>query len=312
MDRRRGPGRRDGARLPRARGDGPDDRHARADVHRAPPRTRGWTAPPRRRPRPGRGSPAHAGMDRSPTTARMVDAWLPRARGDGPLHTGGPWYAFRAPPRTRGWTVPEHPAHGRDRGSPAHAGMDRSAAGARRRPVGLPRARGDGPESAEPPRGARGAPPRTRGWTRCREIIGYGLVGSPAHAGMDRCCADPRGRTARLPRARGDGPAPYWSRPLRAAAPPRTRGWTLTAAPPPPGSPGSPAHAGMDLCSRVFAYAASWLPRARGDGPSAPAARQAGLLAPPRTRGWTDRPRRRPRRRRGSPAHAGMDPSPGS
>ncbi len=52
------------------------------------------------------------------------------------------------------------------------------------------------------------------------------------------------------------------------------------------------------------------LPRPRGDGPAFAFADQPGNMAPPPTRGWTRKPRGVVPMKAGSPAHAGMDPSP--
>ncbi len=152
------------------------------------------------------------------------------------------------------------------------------------------------------------APPRTRGWTP-RPVHGQpGDRGSPAHAGMDPSRRS-GGRCGRgLPRARGDGPLDAGAVTADKLAPPRTRGWTE-------GEPlligelhGSPAHAGMDRWASASSADTPGLPRARGDGPRGD--RRSGLqpVAPPRTRGWTRRVEPPDDPRRGSPAHAGMDP----
>ena len=225
------------------------------------------------------GFPAHAGMDPAGLTANRLPAsprtrgWtpirgvvtrsddrLPRARGDGPSDPvagrrrgDGPDPAM-ASPRTRGWTH-EGAAGDAAVSIPAHAGMDLGLPRARgdgpdRRPVTgvrfarLPRARGDGPAltTRRPsPRSPRTGPitvaasPRTRGWTR------GGAVGFPAGPGTPL--------TSRLPRARGDGPRKprlprAWTLDpvcfgTRWVASPRTRGWTPLR-----------AHAGMDPCCR--------------------------------------------------------------
>src|ERR1700722_15892896 len=93
---------------------------------------------------------------------------------------------------------------------------------------------------------ATGAPPRTRGWTLGRELPGSLVDGSPAHAGMDPRLARGWYEPARLPRARGDGPAWACSRHGSRRAPPRTRGWTRRDEAAQHHGQGSPAHAGMD------------------------------------------------------------------
>ncbi len=55
---------RDGRRLPRPRGDGPELHFIVPPTYEAPPPTRGWTPMPRLLRRVGPGSPAHTGMDR--------------------------------------------------------------------------------------------------------------------------------------------------------------------------------------------------------------------------------------------------------
>jgi len=115
-------------------------------------------------------------------------------------------YHQEAPPRTRGWTVEIMRRQARDKGSPAHAGMDHIRCWPLLAEPWLPRARGDGPPPLPAHPVPAGAPPRTRGWTpeslrfttRCR--------GSPAHAGMDLVDAADFIDDPWLPRARGDGP----------------------------------------------------------------------------------------------------------
>ena len=153
-----------------------------------------------------RGSPAHAGMDPTPSSARPRRCRLPRTRGDGP---GSEPLRYRwkvAPPHTRGWT----PAAGAPpilrRGSPAHAGMDRRQ---RARDAGfqrLPRTRGDGPIAGFPGGLTSRAPPHTRGWTRAALGAGARQDGSPAHAGMDPLYVVDNRSPFGLPRTRGDGP----------------------------------------------------------------------------------------------------------
>jgi len=155
--------------------------------------------------------------------------WLPRARGDGPHEKEGsgdfPW----APPRTRGWTGHQKLKGGKDYGSPAHAGMDLGMRQQIIPDIRLPRARGDGPGSGITKPERKKAPPRTRGWTDQDQIPLDGIVGSPAHAGMDLLAPSYRSTSNWLPRARGDGPLDKLL-PIRdVVAPPRTRGWSMKA-----------------------------------------------------------------------------------
>ncbi len=316
-------------RLPRPRGDGPMMRLSPPGEYSAPPPTRGWT--PRRFDGALRrnGSPAHAGMDRSSKRKSSSHHGLPRPRGDGPRFMTETGCVRAAPPPTRGWTPVgiERPLVGG--GSPAHAGMDLVRPAPDPGRLGLPRPRGDGPSltnmgcrtsRAPPPtRGwtpylmrpdlVRGAPPPTRGWTPTRPSRRRLFRGSPAHAGMDPMWKPPRSPSPGLPRPRGDGPLFSWSPSTDHRAPPPTRGWT--------GHPhgrchprhGSPAHAGMDPRRAGASCARARLPRPRGDGPPARLAKARIAWAPPPTRGWTHGNLGSRRTRRGSPAHAGMDPA---
>ena len=133
-------------RLPRPRGDGPQERLDGIAREQAPPPTRGWTLLAMRTRVCTAGSPAHAGMDPlvgfpSPRVSR-----LPRPRGDGPQAPVAGFVSPAAPPPTRGWTQQGPCVVARVGGSPAHAGM--------------------GPTTSASTAAARAAPPPTRGWTR--------------------------------------------------------------------------------------------------------------------------------------------------
>src|SRR5438552_150192 len=88
----------------------------------------------------------------------------------------------------------------------------------------LPRARGDGPCFNVVTLSCSTAPPRTRGWTHGDPLELDHRHGSPAHAGMDPRRGVGFFETARLPRARGDGPTGGANSGLSTRAPPRTRG----------------------------------------------------------------------------------------
>ena len=195
-------------------------------------------------------------------------------------------------------------------GSPAHAGMDRIGRRSTRSRTRLPRPRGDGPVPPGMREWALGAPPPTRGWTLSRHRGALTAVGSPAHAGMDRRPATSRSRRRGLPRPRGDGPAVKLLGRSVAVAPPPTRGWTPDPARDLSDLVGSPAHAGMDPSSTAPSPHSGRLPRPRGDGPSNLDWMGLPPKAPPPTRGWTRDAAHVPDLPRGSPAHAGMDPSP--
>ena len=331
--------------LPRARGDGPMSKLLRSEQRKAPPRSRGWTHTGDRRPGPAPGSPALAGMDPVEGTATHGSSRLPRARGDGPVELDPATVAKLAPPRSRGWTQ-----GGADRalarpGSPALAGMDPTPHTGMPQPLGLPRARGDGPESRTLSEQSFAAPPRSRGWTRARRARARRHRGSPALAGMDPRSGARPSSVRRLPRARGDGPIVCFPDCGLIGAPPRSRGWTQGLAAQKFAEAGSPALAGMDPSRASRGRSSPRLPRARGDGPvqvdhfdassaappppsprarrsrpGLPRARGDGpfesalfmvdLGAPPRSRGWTRSDELAKERDAGSPALAGMDPWP--
>ena len=203
----------------------------------------------------------------------------------------------------------------------------------------LPRLRGDGPERSSMHEAHAMAPPPTRGWTHRVMNVRAHISGSPAYAGMDRQRWEAGDTRAQIPRLRGDGPAKVAMIAAGAQAPPPTRGWTRSTAPPrhpPDGCPanagmdrttegevalhgrngqnisrGSPAYAGMDPRSPSRQCPRDWLPRLRGDGPQARHRPLVAIVAPPPTRGWTLDHLRHTASLAGSPAYAG-DPRPRS
>ena len=276
--------------LPRARGDRPQGQARGAGREAAPPRTRGSPLEKADLGILAEGSPAHAGIAPSPSSRAGARSRLPRARGDRPARTSATWFALVAPPRTRG-----SPLRGRLADEYAK---------------GLPRARGDRPS---PRRGwwfGPRAPPRTRG-SPLRGVRPRGAArGSPAHAGIAPARWSRWWRRSGLPRARGDRPLTPGRRSSRQEAPPRTRGSPLDLAGGAVQRSGSPAHAGIAPSSRSPSAATSRLPRARGDRPAFEVVALQVQMAPPRTRGSPlGQPERR-RAREGSPAHAGIAPSP--
>ena len=171
--------------FPRRRGDGPMMAATQISATEFPPQARGWTrARSRRRRFPGV-SPAGAGMDRRPGSARTASPGFPRRRGDGPSQNCPAIFGAMFPPQARGWTLgcPELPV--RQSVSPAGAGMDRERpAGAERRP-GFPRRRGDGPAPDARFALALAFPPQARGWTPHPGRSATAPAVSPAGAGMD-------------------------------------------------------------------------------------------------------------------------------
>ncbi len=113
-----------------------------------------------------------------------------------------------------------------------------------------------------------------------------------------------------LPRPRGDAPFLIRSIDGGPAAPPPTRGCTRRSTPRRAGGDGSPAHAGMHPDREWRRRHQCWLPRPRGDAPSAVMSIPWALKAPPPTRGCTPLVSRCRSALQGSPAHAGMHPAP--
>ncbi len=152
--------------LPRVRGDRPTTVTELANAEEAPPRARGST----RRGIDGVeepvGSPACAGIDRSPRSSRPSARGLPRVRGDRPCALSRLSPRASAPPRARGSTLVHIGLHLRPDGSPACAGIDPCSSGPFDFGGGLPRVRGDRPVDKVLGRLARSAPPRARGSTR--------------------------------------------------------------------------------------------------------------------------------------------------
>ena len=299
-------------RLPRTRGDGPAEARRRSTASMASPHTRGWTRQESVAAPPGRGFPAHAGMDPSPRGWTLPPARLPRTRGDGPDRRAAPRAVPRASPHTRGWTLPPRHQSSASCGFPAHAGMDPGASACASCPPRLPRTRGDGPVPDPRRRSLTPASPHTRGWTITRNGAMPCARGFPAHAGMDPGSAVRLVPCAGLPRTRGDGPPRREGPGAPPPASPHTRGWTVRERDPRAERQGFPAHAGMDRGRPSPAWRAPWLPRTRGDGPLASRFTGGAAAASPHTRGWTLRALPGLRPPGGFPAHAGMDPARGS
>ena len=153
----------------------------------------------------------------------------------------------------------------------------------------------------------RVASPRSRGWTHHRVAGRHVAPGFPALAGMDLVTPRAHPDSNRLPRARGDGPAPHAHVTIRSSASPRSRGWTPECAEKGTNTGGFPALAGMDPGLSVDRWPCTGLPRARGDGPGKGQAVKGATVASPRSRGWTRRAGIVDVRDQGFPALAGMD-----
>ncbi len=152
------------------------------------------------------------------------------------------------------------------------------------------------------------APPQTRGSTPHPAFPPRGAAGSPADAGIDPAPSARPIWTARLPRRRGDRPAPRRVLDHLLSAPPQTRGSTRLLTSPGSRPRGSPADAGIDPFRARCLARSSGLPRRRGDRPARAHERGRIAAAPPQTRGSTRDGVQRRLRHRGSPADAGIDP----
>ena len=142
------------------------------DAGRVPdaPRTRGWTAWLRCHQRGTLGCPAHAGMDPIFELLREGRTRMPRARGDGPCITTSKGFDREDAPRTRGWAAGCGLRACIDAGCPAHAGMDPRSLPGCRSSLGMPRARGDGPELEPMSTSNLKDAPRTRGSLMATQI----------------------------------------------------------------------------------------------------------------------------------------------
>ena len=154
--------------------------------------------------------PAYAGIDPRFVGVRRCAECLPRVRGDRPERLRPSIIVCRSAPRTRGSTSRSLRTRSPATVCPAYAGIDRSSLRLTSRCHGLPRVRGDRPQSAwcRPP--APKSAPRTRGSTKMTGHDWAPWAVCPAYAGIDpgRCgsCAITQG----LPRVRGDRPASCW------------------------------------------------------------------------------------------------------
>ncbi len=153
-------------------------------------------------------------------------------------------------------------------------------------------------------------PPPTRGWSRIGAGVSGPGEGSPAHAGMVPRLARWRWSCRWFPRPRGDGPRSHRRTTRFRSVPPPTRGWSPGACANSVRRSGSPAHAGMVPAPHGFTVTDTRFPRPRGDGPRKVTVSATRKGVPPPTRGWSRAPSSTPCAGCGSPAHAGMVPSP--
>ena len=165
--------------------------------------------------------------------------------------------------------------------------MDRWNTGGPRHPPSFPRRRGDGPRLRRQRHRDTVFPPQARGWTAERIPRAARTTVSPAGAGMDPTTAAGATAPPSFPRRRGDGPRNPESIRPRGAFPPQARGWTLPSGECGPGSPVSPAGAGMDPEAAYSADGGARFPRRRGDGPPRGFPLSPAARFPPQARGWT-------------------------
>ena len=133
--------------LPRLRGDGPSGRPVMTETLTSAPPTRGWSRHALHVPLPPVVCPAYAGMVLVPSPVSATSVCLPRLRGDGPFAKAFATPRFRSAPPTRGWSRQAIAIKRLLPVCPAYAGMVRQTMAIFGGLWGLPRLRGDGPES---------------------------------------------------------------------------------------------------------------------------------------------------------------------
>ena len=125
---------------------------------------------------------------------------------------------------------------------------------------------------------------------------------------MDPPRARPRPIYTRIPRTRGDGPAPVRVVVEADLDSPHPRGWTQARAAERRRQHGFPAPAGMDPPRQPGSAPRSGIPRTRGDGPALCALIACSARDSPHPRGWTLSIQALDGALPGFPAPAGMDP----
>ena len=254
------------------------------------------------------GFPAPAGMDRRQGIALPSAARIPRTRGDGPSRQARLAASRWDSPHPRGWTLRFQDLIAHGWGFPAPAGMDPPTVAPSGEAVGIPRTRGDGPAVHAGATCTIKDSPHPRGWTPRPVPDPVAGEGFPAPAGMDPAPSRGRPRRPRIPRTRGDGPKNLAPDRRGRSDSPHPRGWTLRGASLMGGRLGFPAPAGMDPANERGSVGSSWIPRTRGDGPSAGVGGLAAAVDSPHPRGWTPCPPSNAVLPVGFPAPAGMDP----
>jgi len=212
-------------------------------------------------------------------------------------------------PRARGSTLTL--GHCAEEGDvfPARAGINLRAPRRASPGRGLPRARGDQPQSRSLASQACGSSPRARGSTARRGRCGRNHHVFPARAGINPWGWDVPSGHPSLPRARGDQPYvdgegtnPVRSSPrARGSTPPRWRRRSPRAV--------FPARAGINPRRSRPSRRRRSLPRARGDQPALGVGRGVSPRSSPRARGSTLDRERRVHPGQVFPARAGINPT---
>ena len=268
------------------RGDHFVETHDERGVRGLPPRARGSQRRVGRCRRPGRPTPACAGITPPPRSRRGRARAYPRVRGDHHVARAQRDAAVGLPPRARGSLLPIRQKHQRQGPTPACAGITTRGSTRRCPTAAYPRVRGDhfGVYGLAVP--SAGLPPRARGSPGARRCRGRRRRPTPACAGITL-------RPRRGSRA-GRG------------LPPRARG-SLSI----PGGGGSirrptPACAGITRSCSDSTRASRAYPRVRGDHRAAWLRRPGASGLPPRARGSPHEVCMVHRRLRPTPACAGI------
>ena len=175
-----------GRRVPRERGDGPDDDGEERAVSACSPRARGWPAVVVTLLDRLGVFPASAGMARWRPSSRSLRTCVPRERGDGPRHRSPKRGCDRCSPRARGWPVRQLQFNADCDVFPASAGMARSTGDYGAASSSVPRERGDGPQLHRARLAHGECSPRARGWPGAMNTLAAYVGVFPASAGMAR------------------------------------------------------------------------------------------------------------------------------
>ena len=296
--------------LPRMRGDRPPAPAGLVISQMATPHARGSTlscCPPDVQ---SQGYPACAGID--PQMAGFSDYLerLPRMRGDRPHYAPSSLAPAPATPHARGST--SHMAYPAlaEPGYPACAGIDPVQRTLQSRSTRLPRMRGDRPSLSLILGDIPPATPHARGSTLRQIASLQSQVGYPACAGIDPQWPPRALLATRLPRMRGDRPAPTLLLATRNRATPHARGSTRRVRNPGRQHQGYPACAGIDPLRPGPTGVQIRLPRMRGDRPQDETRWVPIQQATPHARGSTSYHSGIVLCHRGYPACAGIDHEP--